>query len=158
MCRFRRPYLRTVFVYFYPIMKRTILSMKRYRSLFLLPLCLTGFTALAHAASVSFIEPADGAIVGRTFAVKFAVAGMEVKPAGELSATSGHHHLIIDGGSIATGEVVPFDETHIHFGKGQTEATVTLAPGTHRLTLQFADGAHQSYGSALSSTVTVIVK
>ncbi len=132
--------------------------MKRYRSLFLLPLCLIGVSTLANAASVSFVEPADGATVGRTFPVKFAVTGMEVTPAGELSPTSGHHHLIIDGGPIAAGEVVPFDESHIHFGKGQTEATVTLLRGTHRLTLQFADGAHQSYGNSLSSTVTVIVK
>ena len=139
------------------MMKRTLLTMKRYLSLLLLlPLWL--LAASAFAASVSFVEPQDGAIVAKTFAVKFAVDGMEVKPAGELSATSGHHHLIINGAPISAGEVVPFDDRHIHFGKGQTEATVTLAPGTYRLTLQFANGAHQSYGEALSKTITVTVE
>ena len=130
--------------------------MKRLLVLVLFPLWL--FCSSAIAASVSFIEPQDGAIVGKTFAVKFAVDGMEVKPAGELSATSGHHHLIIGGGPVVAGEVVPFDDSHIHFGKGQTEATVALAPGSYRLTLQFANGAHQSYGESLSKTITITVK
>ena len=112
----------------------------------------------AHAASVSFIEPVNGATVPTTFAVKFAVDGMEVKPAGEISPTSGHHHLIINGAGIPEGVSVPFDDTHVHFGKGQTEATVTVKPGTYTLTLQFANGAHQSYGEPLSKTITVNVK
>ena len=136
--------------------------MKRQLILLLLPLWLAGaltvVPTLAAAASVSFAEPLNGATVSKTFAVKFAVDGMEVKPAGELSATSGHHHLIISDGPIAAGEVVPFDDRHIHFGKGQSEAMVTLAPGTYRLTLQFANGAHQSYGEAMSNTITINVK
>ena len=112
----------------------------------------------AHAASVSFVEPINGATVPTTFKVKFAVDGMEVKPAGEISETSGHHHLIINGPGIPAGVAVPFDETHIHFGKGQTEATVTVKPGTYTLTLQFANGAHLSYGEPLSNTITVNVK
>lgn len=136
--------------------------MKRRLSLVLFPLWLAGALALAScaatAASVSFAEPLNGATVSTTFAVKFAVEGMEVKPAGELSATTGHHHLIIGDGPVAAGEVVPFDDRHIHFGKGQSEAMVTLAPGSYRLTLQFANGAHQSYGEAMSKTITINVK
>lgn len=132
--------------------------MNLFLSRALLLLSLTGMSASAFAASVSFIEPLDGATVGKTFSVRFAVDGMAVKPAGELSATTGHHHLVIDGGPVAAGEVVAFDAHHIHFGKGQTEATVSLAPGVHRLTLQFADGAHQSFGESMSNTITVHVK
>ena len=115
-------------------------------------------SAAAQAASVAFIEPLDGATLPTVFAVKFAVDGMQIKPAGELSADSGHHHLIVNGGAVAAGDTVPFDEQHIHFGKGQTEATVMLKPGIYTLTLQFANGAHQSYGAAMSKTITVIVK
>ena len=60
-------------------------------------------SSMAHAASVSFVEPADGATVPTTFPVKFAVEGMEVKPAGELSPTSGHHHLLINATAIPAG-------------------------------------------------------
>ena len=124
----------------------------------ILLLCAMLASTLAQAASVSFVEPQDGATVPTTFPVKFSVEGMTVQPAGELSPTSGHHHLLIDAVSIPAGESVPFDERHIHFGKGQTEATMTLKPGTYKLTLQFANGAHQSYGEALSKTISVNVK
>ncbi len=50
------------------------------------------------------------------------------------------------------------DETHIHFGKGQKETTITLSPGKHTLTLQFADGAHISYGKEMSKKISVNVK
>ena len=41
----------------------------------------------------------------------------------------GHHHLVIDGASVAKGTMVPMDPKHIHYGKGQTETTVELTPG-----------------------------
>ncbi|MCB1894334.1 MAG: DUF4399 domain-containing protein [Rhodocyclaceae bacterium] len=112
----------------------------------------------ALAAGVSFVSPADGARVPSEFKVEMAVDGMMVKPAGELVEGTGHHHLIIDGEAIAEGSPVPADDQHRHFGKGQTETTLTLAPGSHTLTLQFADGMHRSYGPAMSSTITVVVE
>lgn len=112
----------------------------------------------AAAQSVDFIEPKDGAVVSSPFKVKFAVTGMEVKPAGTMDNNTGHHHLLINSGSMKVGESIPFDETHLHFGKGQTETEVTLPPGTYKLTMQFANGAHQSYGPGLSRTINVTVK
>ena len=55
------------------------------------------------------------------------------------------------------GTVVPSDETHIHFGGGQLEAMVPLTAGEHTLTLQFANGMHESYGPDWSKTITVTV-
>lgn len=107
---------------------------------------------------VMFDAPADGAEVSSPVKVKMGVEGMEVKPAGEMAPNTGHFHLIIDGDPIPKGQVVPKDETHIHYGKGQTEAEVPLSPGKHTLTLQFADGAHMSYGMDMSATITVNVK
>ena len=82
---------------------------------------------------------------------------MAIHPAGELVAKTGHHHLIVDGAPIPAGKMVPVDAKHIHFGKGQTETVLKLTPGLHTLTLQFADGAHGSYGPNLSSTIQVTV-
>ena len=113
---------------------------------------------MAHAASVSFIEPADGAVVSSPFTVKFGVSGMEVKPAGDMTPGTGHHHLLINEDSIPAGQVIPADDKHLHFGKGQTETSVTLPPGKYKLTMQFANGAHQSYGPELSKTINVTVK
>lgn len=122
-------------------------------------LALFAVSAAASAQqSVSFLEPSDGATVTSPFKVKFAVSGMEIKPAGDMSANTGHHHLLINATSVKSGEVVPADETHLHFGKGQTETEVKLAPGTYKLTMQFANGLHQSYGEGMSKTITVTVK
>jgi hypothetical protein len=86
------------------------------------------------------------------------VEGMEVEPAGQINYGRGHHHIIIDGSFMAAGSSVPFDGQHIHFGKGQTEFQLdSLAAGKHTLTLQFANGAHLSYGEGLSNTITVEV-
>ena len=115
-------------------------------------------SAAAAAQSVDFTEPKDGAVVSSPFKVKFAVTGMEVKPAGTMDNNTGHHHLIINGDSMKVCDSIPFDETHLHFGKGQTETEVKLPPGTYKLTMQFANGAHQSYGPGLSKTITVTVK
>jgi hypothetical protein len=113
---------------------------------------------MARAASVSFIEPADGALVSSPFTVKFDVSGMEVKPAGDMTAGTGHHHLLINADNIPAGQSIPVDDKHLHFGKGQTETSVTLPPGKYKLTMQFANGAHQSYGPELSKTINVTVK
>ena len=110
------------------------------------------------AQGVYFVEPANGATVSSPFKVRFGLKGMDVKPAGEQVAGQGHHHLLINLDSQPKGEIIPVDDTHIHFGKAQTETDVKLPPGTYKLTMQFADGYHLSYGQAMSASISVIVK
>jgi len=111
-----------------------------------------------HGPHVGFVQPQDGATVGQDVKVVMGVHGMKVHAAGEVIEGTGHHHLVIDGSFFPQGETVAKDGTHLHFGKGQTEAAVHLTPGDHTLTLQFADGHHQSYGKALSETIRIHVK
>jgi hypothetical protein len=54
--------------------------------------------------------------------------------------------------------VIKKDSVHLHFGNAQTSAEIKLPPGKHSLTLQFADAMHRSYGSRLTSKITVDVK
>ena len=115
-------------------------------------------TAVPADAKVMFTEPKNGQTVPQKFKVKFAAMNIKVEKAGVVKAGSGHHHLIIDGTGEPEGSVVAKDATHMHFGDGQTETEITLPPGPHKLTLQFADGAHMSYGPSLSQTITVNVK
>ena len=130
-------------------------------------ICLASlFTAPTYAASsaahVYFVSPKNLSTVKADakgmIKVQFGVKGMEVKPAGQTETNTGHHHLIVDGAAIPEGQVVPADATHIHFGKGQTETELHLTPGKHKLTLQFANGAHVSYGKAMSSTISITVE
>jgi hypothetical protein len=110
------------------------------------------------AQSVNFVEPKNGATITSPFKVVFAVTGMTVKPAGDMTTNTGHHHLLINAENIPNGAVIPADEKHIHFGKGQTETEVSLPPGKYKLTMQFANGAHLSYGPQLSKSIDVVVK
>jgi hypothetical protein len=116
--------------------------------------------AKSKPGKVQFLSPKDGATVPATFKVKFGVTGKKIRPAGEApdEKTSGHHHLLVDKGPIPEGQVIPADETHLHYGKGQTEAEVKLPPGEHTLTMQFADGLHRSYGEKMSATIKVKVQ
>jgi len=115
------------------------------------------FEAPPANAKVSFVGLTDGAELKNPIKLTFAVEGLTVKPAGELAAGTGHHHLLIDVPATPVGETVPKDDQHMHFGAGQTEAELNLGPGEHTLTLQFADGLHRSYGPTTSATVKVKV-
>ncbi|XUW89268.1 DUF4399 domain-containing protein [Burkholderia sp. M6-3] len=119
---------------------------------------LLAASGTAQAASVSFVQPTDGASVSNPVHVVFRVEGMKVVPAGTMTDGTGHHHLLVDGKPLPKGEVIPANDKSLHFGKGQTETDLTLPPGDHTLTLQFGDGAHRSYGPELSKTITVHVK
>jgi len=108
---------------------------------------------------VYFVSPQEGATVSSPFKVEMGVKGMQVEPAGKVNEGFGHHHLIIDGTFVKEGVTVPANETHIHYGKGQTTTgDISLEPGKHTLTLQFADGVHASYGESMSKTIEITVE
>lgn len=109
-------------------------------------------------ARVFFVEPAAGAEVKSPVKFKMGVEGMTVEPAGKLVPGTGHFHILINTDPVAEGTVVPADDSHKHYGKGQTEAELELKPGKHKLVLQFADGEHRSYGPALTQTIEITVK
>jgi len=110
-------------------------------------------------ANVHFGNLKDGQTVTSPLKVEMVAEGMHVDTAnGMLKPASGHHHILVDIDSIPMGEVIKKDSVHLHFGNAQTSTEVKLTPGKHRLTLQFADGIHRSYGSKLSSSITVNVK
>ena len=108
--------------------------------------------------SVFFKNIQTGATVDSAFLIQMGVEGMGVEIAGEKNDLMGHHHIIINSDFIIDGDIVPTDKKHIHFGAGQTEYQLDLAPGKYSLTLQFANGFHQSYGEKMSKTINVTVK
>ena len=83
-------------------------------------------TAAATEAAVEphvfFRMPTDNAIVPPIFTVEMGAEGLTVEPAGEVHEGAGHFHILIDAPFIAAGEAIPKDDTHLHFGQGQTSA------------------------------------
>ncbi|HUA88055.1 MAG TPA: DUF4399 domain-containing protein [Steroidobacteraceae bacterium] len=111
-------------------------------------------------ARVYILAPRAGAHVHAPVLVQFGLKGMGVAPAGVKFDNTGHHHLLIDTDPPADlGAPLPATEHIVHFGKGQTETTLNLAPGKHTLQLLFADQNHIPHSPPLLSqkiTITVL--
>lgn len=116
-------------------------------------------TASPASAKVYFISPNNGDTVKGEVLVRFGLKGMGVAPAGTAAENTGHHHLIIDSPLPPADMPVPMDDRHLHFGKGQTETTVKLAPGKHTLQLLLADANHVPHQPMVASEkITITVK
>jgi|TARA_R110000850_G_scaffold11134_2_gene38428 hypothetical protein len=127
-----------------------------------LPVYAGGPTPSNPDAVQYIIAPADGATVSSPVTVQFGLRGMGVAPAGVEKDLTGHHHLVIDSAPFgsdnpkALSEALPADENHIHYGGGQTEAMVELAPGTHTLQLVLGDWSHTPHDTPIMSEVITI--
>jgi hypothetical protein len=137
------------------------------RLLVALGVCLVAATAFAAdrvaapaGAEVYFIAPENGAKLHSPVTIKFGLKGMGIAPAGIKFDNTGHHHLLVDTdvSELKLDAPMPATDKIVHFGKGQTETTLTLTPGKHTLQLIFADYLHQSFDPPLTSkkiTITV---
>lgn len=122
---------------------------------------VTAQTVAPPDARVYVISPADGATVSSPVTVRFGLSGMGVAPAGVEKAKTGHHHLLIDAALAgdALTRPVPADAQHRHFGGGQTQATVELAPGRHTLQLVLGDHNHIPHAPpVVSAPITIRVE
>ncbi|MEL7468261.1 MAG: DUF4399 domain-containing protein [Pseudomonadota bacterium] len=118
-------------------------------------------TPSAEGAKVYFVNLSDGDTVQSPVFIQFGLSGMGIAPAGIEKENTGHHHLIvneqIEGEELQYG--IPADEQHIHFGGGQTEATVELPKGTHTLQLVLGDWSHVPHDKpVMSERIAVTVE
>ena len=116
-------------------------------------------TASPEGASVYIIAPADGEIVSSPVTVKFGLQGMGIAPAGITYPGSGHHHLLVNATELpAMNMPIPADDVHRHFGKGQTETKLELAPGTYTLQMLLGDQSHIPHDPpVMSEQITIVV-
>ena len=117
-------------------------------------------TKSVEGTTVYFISPKNGDTVGQTFTVQFGLKGMGIAPAGIQFANTGHHHLLVDVGQTPDpNAALPVTDNIRHFGAGQTEAEIKLAPGKHTLQLVFADYLHIPHDKpVVSERITITVK
>jgi hypothetical protein len=110
-------------------------------------------------AEVYIVSPKDGATVKGPVTVVFGLKGMGIAPAGIKLDGTGHHHLLVDSDLPADlSQPLPATEKVLHFGKGQTETSLTLPPGKHTLQLVLADFLHIPHDPAvISKKVTITV-
>jgi len=113
----------------------------------------------AKGAEVYIISPHNGATVKNPVTVRFGLKGVGVAPAGVKFENTGHHHLLIDTALPADlTQPLPVTDNIRHFGKGQTETTLTLPPGAHTLQLVLGDENHVPHSPPLvSKKITIHV-
>lgn len=107
--------------------------------------------AAQPAPEIYLRAPRDGATVPATFPVEFGLRNYGVAPAGVNLKGTGHFHILINVEPPADGVIIPADSLHRHFGAGQIETTLTLAPGTYTLRAVLADHEHKVISRALIS-------
>jgi len=155
-------------------------TMKRIKllALALVPALLITSTAVAQdekherqpspkGAKVYIVTPKDGKTVKKKFKVVFGLKGMGICPAGITAQGipipgTGHHHLLVDVDKMPAMDKplsAEIPDKIMHFGKGQTETMVELAPGKHTLQLVFADYAHVPHQKpVVSKKITITVE
>ncbi len=107
--------------------------------------------------SVQIVAPADGATVnGGDVTVRLSHAGFEIRPAGDMTAGSGHHHIFLDADVSQAGIPIPaVPNSVIHLGDGSAQYTFTnVAAGQHRVIAVVADGAHVPLQPWVTDTVS----
>ena len=111
-------------------------------------------------ANVYFISPEDGQTVSQEFDVVFGLSGMGVAPAGVNVENTGHHHLLINLDPLPDmTKPLPANENVKHFGKGQTQTTITLPPGEHTLQLLLGNYLHIPHDKpVISDKITITVE
>ena len=133
-------------------------------ALSLAALSLSGMALAREAAPAGaeayIVSPKDGAKVKSPVTVVFGLKGMGIAPAGIKFDNSGHHHLLIDSDLPADLSLpLAANEKSVHFGKGQTETSLTLPPGKHTLQLVLGDSLHIPHEPpVVSKKITITVE
>jgi hypothetical protein len=136
------------------------------RSLLIAALILAAPVAFAQertpsppGAEAYIISPKNGATVKSPVRVQFGLKGMGIAPAGVKFDNTGHHHLLVDSDPPANlGAPLPATDKLLHFGKGQTETSLTLTPGKHTLQLLLGDLNHVPHDPpVMSKKITITV-
>ncbi len=107
---------------------------------------------------VYFGNLANFAQLESPFKVEMKAENLIVEPAiMGIKDGSGHFHIIVDGPLSPPGSPIVKNETHIHYGQGESETVLDLPVGPHTLVLQFAKGDHIPYDPALVQLINITV-
>ncbi len=117
--------------------------------------------AAAPERSVTIVAPAAGDTVpAGAVEIVLSVDGLQVVPAGDSTANSGHHHLFLDADVSPAGEPIPAVEGSIvHMGDGSTTYTFeNVTPGEHRVIAVLGDWQHVPLEPMVNDTIVFVAR
>ena len=121
----------------------------------------------AGDASISFVEPSDGAMTGDTVTANVELEGFQIDPAEVGMANhegTGHLHFSMDDGKFDTPKYSGANgKLAVQLGvdgmySPATEPTITytgLPPGEHTLEVDLVNNDHSETGTSATTTFTV---
>ena len=115
----------------------------------------------AMARTVSIASPTEGETVdGPDITVVLEIDGMEIRPAGDPTPHTGHHHLYLDHDLTDPSQPVPtIPGQVIHMGDGSSEYVFEgVGPGEHRIIAVVGDLAHMPLQPWVVDTVFFSVR
>ena len=115
----------------------------------------------AESPTVRIVQPTEGAAVeGPDLRVILDIGGMQIRPAGDMTPNSGHHHLYLDHDLTDPTQPIPaIPGQVIHMGDGSSEFVFEgVAPGEHRLIAVVGDLVHMPLQPWVVDTVTFVVR
>ncbi len=117
-------------------------------------------SSVSADALVWIESPQDGQRLSSPVTLSFGSSGVEISPAGIERNNSGHHHLLINLQTLPAMDMpLPANAQVIHFGKGQTQATIELEPGVHSLQLLLGNHLHVPHARpVISDKITITVE
>jgi len=143
--------------------------MKKALAAILLPLTIVacaGDTAseddaggATESGTVTIITPMNGGLInGNQISVTLA-STVEILPAGDMTAGSGHHHLYLNADLTPADQPVPsVPGSIIHMGDASTSYVFEdVEPGEYRLIAVVADGVHVPLQPWVVDTVSFTV-
>jgi hypothetical protein len=120
-------------------------------------------TAHPGGGKVFFLEPKDGASVKSPVHIVFGsdMFTIAAVPPGEIAPeavrpNTGHYHLGVDTDCLPAGSVIPKANPWVHFGQGNNNIDMQLAPGPHKLVVQMGDDRHATM-TGLCEVINVTV-
>jgi hypothetical protein len=117
-------------------------------------------SSVSADALVWIESPQDGQRLSSPVTLSFGSSGVEISPAGIERNNSGHHHLLINLQTLPAMDMpLSANAQVIHFGKGQTQATIELEPGVHSLQLLLGNHLHVPHARpVMSDKITITVE
>jgi hypothetical protein len=93
---------------------------------------------------VALVQPKDEALVTSPVYFEMEAKHWVIEPPTERHDGAGYFVIVLEGGCVEPGRLVPFEGPYVHVADGGFVAWVDLAPGKYDVCLQVADGNHRA--------------
>lgn len=93
---------------------------------------------------VEIVQPTEASMVTNPVYFELDAKHWDIEPPTERRDGAGYFVLVLEGGCLPAGRLVPFEGQYVHLQEGEFTTWVDLAPGVYEVCLQVADGNHRA--------------